>query len=253
MMSKLWGQAHGGRWFRFGVAGILLVIASVWLSTTSVGAQFWAVLRQPGGEQVDVLLQNTVLWIPLVIVGLMVLHTFIPVPAEIIALAAGRILGPFWGFVTVWVGAMLGAYLGFWLARVFGQALLRYLIAPRYLVQVQYGLQRLDLPLLFALRLLPVFSFNLVNYTLGLSSMSWWRFTWTTAIGIVPAIAFIVVFGAHLHDWRVVLLMVLLALFIGLAGYWLWHRRTTPFSTTPGDSVGQGDSPTPQQRHVLEC
>lgn len=229
MLARLWGQANDWQWWRLGVAGVLLVMASVWLSTTSVGAQLWAMLREPGGGQVDVLLQNTVLWVPLVIIGLMILHTLIPVPAEIIALAAGRILGPFWGFMTVWVGAMLGAYLGFWLARLFGQPLLRYLIAPRYLVQMQYRLQRLDLSLVFALRLLPLFSFNLVNYTLGLTSMSWWRFTWTTGLGIMPAIAFVVIFGAHLHDWRVLLLMVLLALLMSLGGYRLWRRRTALF------------------------
>jgi len=55
----------------------------------------------------------------------------VPVPAEILALAAGMAFGPVWGFVTVWVEAMLGAYLGFFLARTFGQPCRRLLGMPQ--------------------------------------------------------------------------------------------------------------------------
>jgi uncharacterized membrane protein YdjX (TVP38/TMEM64 family) len=90
-----------------------------------------------------------------------------------------------------------------------------------------------------------VFSFNLVNYTLGLTNMDWWRFTWTTALGIIPATAFIVVFGAHLHDWRVLLMMILFALLNGLGGYRAWHRRAALFPPVPAESVGQGKTSAP--------
>jgi uncharacterized membrane protein YdjX (TVP38/TMEM64 family) len=162
----------------------------------------------------------------------MILHTLIPVPAELIALAAGRMLGPFWGFVTVWVGAMLGAYMGFWLTRILGQTVLPYLVAPRHLARVQQKLQRLDIPLVLALRLFPMVSFNLINYALGLTTMSWWQFTWTTGVGILPITALVVLGGAHLHDWRIVLLLTLLALVVGLLGYWL-YRCCLPRAGSP--------------------
>ena len=147
-------------------------------------------------------------------------------PAEFLALAAGMTLGPLWGFVTIWVGAMLGAYLGFLLARAFGQPVLRLLVKPSRLERSQRWLQRIDIPILLAVRLLPVLSFNLINFALGLTTISWWRFSWTTAVGIVPpATILMVTFGAHLNDWRVLVLMALAALLLCLGGYAMLNRR----------------------------
>jgi uncharacterized membrane protein YdjX (TVP38/TMEM64 family) len=200
---------------------------------TPPGQQLWAVLLDPSGEQAILLLRTTPLWLPLVIVGLMVLHTLIPVPAEIIALVAGRVLGPFWGFVTVWLGAMLGAYLGFWLARVFGQPVLRYVVTPSYLNRVQQQLQQINSPLLVGMRLLPILSFNMVNYALGLTTITWWQFTWTTGLGIIPVTVCVVVFGAYLHAWKTLLLITSLGILAGGGGYWLVRRYSRDRTAIP--------------------
>jgi uncharacterized membrane protein YdjX (TVP38/TMEM64 family) len=64
-----------------------------------------------------------------------------------------------------------------------------------------------------------------VNFALGLSPIGWWRFTWTTALGIVPVTALVVVFGSHLLDWRALLAMTLVATAGGLGGYWIMRSR----------------------------
>ena len=46
-------------------------------------------------------------------IALMVAHSFLPFPAEIVALANGMVFGPLWGAVVSWVGAMLGAATAF--------------------------------------------------------------------------------------------------------------------------------------------
>ncbi len=40
---------------------------------------------------------------------LMILHSFVPFPAEFVALANGMAYGALWGAVITWSGAMLGA------------------------------------------------------------------------------------------------------------------------------------------------
>src|SRR5512138_704260 len=52
-------------------------------------------------------------------IGLMIVHSFVPFPAEIIALANGMLYGPLWGAVITWIGAMLGASVAFGLGRAF--------------------------------------------------------------------------------------------------------------------------------------
>ncbi|MCY4513636.1 MAG: TVP38/TMEM64 family protein [Candidatus Tectomicrobia bacterium] len=204
-----------------GLAGLILLIGL----KTPLGEVLWSLLTNPSSEAVQELVANTPTWLPFAIVGLMILHTLVPVPAEFLALAAGMTLGPFWGFVTIWIGAMLGAYLGFWLTRAFGRPVLRLFVSPSRLERSERWLQQIDVPVLLAVRLLPVLSFNLINFALGLTAISWWRFSWTTALGIVPATVLMVAFGAHLDDWRMLALMSAAAALLCLGGYVMMRRR----------------------------
>jgi uncharacterized membrane protein YdjX (TVP38/TMEM64 family) len=208
----------------FGIVGAACLV----LFATPVGGQLWVLLREPSAERVEQILPATAIWLSVAIIGLMVLHTLVPLPAEVLALAAGMTLGPFWGFLTIWVGAMLGAWLGFFLARTLGQPFLQYLITPERLDRWMGRMRYASVPFLLAVRLLPVISFNLINYALGLSPIGWWRFTWSTGVGIVPVTVFVVVFGAHLNDWRVVALMIVALLLVGLGGYLLLRGGNTP-------------------------
>ncbi len=65
------------------------------------------------------------------VVGLMVVHSFVPFPAEILALCAGAVYGTLWGAVLIWVGAMIGASLSFALARWLGQPFVSAVLGPK--------------------------------------------------------------------------------------------------------------------------
>ncbi|MGC8470223.1 MAG: TVP38/TMEM64 family protein [Acetobacteraceae bacterium] len=155
---------------------------------------------------------------PLCALLLMVLHSFLPLPAEIIALANGMAFGPLLGGALTWAGAMVGAVLSFALARVFGDRLVRPLL----------GRARSDRPLpataagLLAARLIPVISFNLVNYGAGLAGVGWWTFLWTTALGILPLTIIMVVMGGRLTAaprWLLAVLLGLAAVLLLVAGW----------------------------------
>ena len=189
----------------------LCVAIGVVVVATPLGAQLRGLLQDPTIEPFQQWLSLHASWVPLLLIVCMIAHTLVPLPAELLAIAAGMILGPVWGFLTIWLGAMLGAYFGFFLARAFGYEWVRRLANHERLQRLQGWIDRTDIPLLIALRLIPVISFNLVNFALGVTAVSWWRFTWTTAIGISPLTAATVGFGAHLHDWRVLLLLTVAA------------------------------------------
>ncbi len=66
-------------------------------------------------------------------IGLMVVHSFIPFPAEFVALANGMVYGSFWGTVITWTGAMLGAYLAFGLSRILGRPIVEVMVSDKNL------------------------------------------------------------------------------------------------------------------------
>ena len=67
----------------------------------------------PSPEELANLLRASGAWAPLAVIMLMVVHSFVPFPAEILALCAGAVFGTLLGSALVWIGAMLGALLAF--------------------------------------------------------------------------------------------------------------------------------------------
>ena len=171
-------------------------------------------------------------------IALMVAHSFLPFPAEFIAVANGMVYGPVWGSVITWVGAMAGAISAFALVRMFGRPLLVHLLPAHQLQQLgDWSRESGGLALLVA-RLIPVIAFNLVNYVAALAEITWWTFIWSTGLGILPLTILLAVIGDRILElplwiWLVVAgAVVFLALV--LKRYW---RRNPPSNKPGGDSI----------------
>lgn len=164
-------------------------------------------------------------WGVAVSIGLMIVHSFLPFPAEVIALANGIIYGIIFGTLITWTGAMLGAQAAFWTARAVGQSVIdRYVRADR-LARVDRWIAGNGTVALLIMRLIPVIAFNLVNYVAGLARIRWWTFTWTTAVGILPLAFLMVAAGDQLKNTP---LSVWAALPFGALLLWLlvkWLQR----------------------------
>jgi uncharacterized membrane protein YdjX (TVP38/TMEM64 family) len=90
---------------------------------------------------------------------------------------------------------------------------------------------------LLAVRLTPVISFNLVNYAAGLAGVGLWKFTWTTAVGIVPIATASVLVGSHMHaapTWLWLVVGGAAVLFILKDWTGIFQRRPAADRETPG-------------------
>jgi uncharacterized membrane protein YdjX (TVP38/TMEM64 family) len=104
--------------------------------------------------------------------ALMVLHSFVPFPAECLALANGMVFGLFWGSLITWSGAMLGAWLAFGLARTLGRPFVGRVLPARHRERIDAWSGDHGWSALLAARLVPVIAFNLINYAAGLVRVS---------------------------------------------------------------------------------
>ncbi len=105
------------------------------------------------------------------------------------------LFGPVWGVAITWIGAMLGASLAFALARWFGRPFVDALMNERHRDAVDRWAHRQGIGVLLLSRLMPLISFNVINYAAGLTPISWWTFLWTTGLGILPITTLLVVTG----------------------------------------------------------
>lgn len=167
-------------------------------------------------------------------IGLMVAHSFLPFPAEIIACANGVVYGAFWGAVITWVGAMLGASVAFGLVRWLGRPFVERMVPARDWEQISLWSRERGGAVLLTARLIPVIAFNLINYVAALTGISWWTFLWATGLGILPLTIMLSILGDQMVTmplWAWVLLGAL-----ALASWVALHRRwrTFPGAATAG-------------------
>ena len=205
----------------------LLVLVGVGV----LGWWFWPLMpgAQSAVRDVEALIRSWGAWGVLGSIGLMVAHSFLPFPSEIIALANGMLYGPLWGAVITWVGAMLGAAAAFGAVRALGQPVLRRLLpASKHARLARWSREQGGFALLVA-RLIPVIAFNLINYAAALTEITWWTFLWATGLGILPLTIALAVLGdnvLNMPPWGWALLLAV------VVATWLllprWRRGKSP-------------------------
>jgi uncharacterized membrane protein YdjX (TVP38/TMEM64 family) len=178
-------------------------------------------------DRLDDLIRDLGPWGPAASIGLMVLHSFVPFPAELLSMANGAVFGVYRGAALTWTGAMLGAFLAFELARAFGRPFVRRILSPKHEYQLETWVERLGPDALLLGRFIPLISFNLMNYAAGLTPVSRWTFAWTTALGILPLTVLTAVLGDRFDagSWRFWLLAAGAALAVWLPAHLIVRAR----------------------------
>ncbi|GMA64216.1 hypothetical protein GCM10025859_46560 [Alicyclobacillus fastidiosus] len=75
----------------------------------------------------------------------------------------------------------------FFLARWLGRPIVNRFVPTRALEKFDQFMVNRGVSGIFVLRLIPLVSFNALNYASGLTTLTLWQFTWTTGLGTLPA------------------------------------------------------------------
>ena len=138
----------------------------------------------------------------LVLIGIALVHAVVPFPAEFPTAAAGFVFGFAIAFplmVLAWTVSCLAAYL---LARGVGPPVLDRLVGRERMQAADRLIARGGWPILIAGRLIPIVPYNVVSYAAGATRVPIGRFTWTTAVGVMPLTALTALLGARLQEPR---------------------------------------------------
>ena len=122
--------------------------------------------------------------------------------AAILTLAGGAIFGFATGLLIVSFASSVGATLAFLSARFLLRDWVQQRFGPR-LAPLNAGIEREGAFYLFALRLVPLFPFFLVNLALGLTRIGTGTFYWVSQAGMLAGTAVFVYAGTQLGQFRV--------------------------------------------------
>ena len=130
--------------------------------------------------------ENAALFLPASVIAYAVL-TSLGLPGMPLNVAAGVLFGGVIGGAIAWTGSMLGAVIGYWVARTVGHnEVLRW--TRRYRRMDAAVEQARDFPGLLRWRLVPVLPIGVVNFVGGLARAPFGAYLAATALGIVPSV-----------------------------------------------------------------
>jgi uncharacterized membrane protein YdjX (TVP38/TMEM64 family) len=180
-------------------------------------------------EQIAETIRSWGAWAMIGSILLMVAHSLVPLPSEFIAIANGIVFGLVVGTLITWIGAMLGAILAFALSRWLGRRFVQSVLPARYATAIDEWTKEQGTQVLLISRVLPVVSFNLINYAAGLTSVSWWTFLWTTGLGILPLTFLMVYAGEQMMSgrWKLALYLIAACIAVSLLAYVIARKRKT--------------------------
>ena len=138
----------------------------------------------------------------LVLIGIALVHSIVPFPAELPTAAAGFVFGFALGFPLMVFAWTLSCLVAYGLARGIGPPLLDRLVGRERMEATDRLIARGGWPILLAGRLIPVIPYNLVSYAAGATRVPLGRFAWTTAVGVMPLTALTALLGQRLQEPR---------------------------------------------------
>jgi len=162
---------------------IKLVILVVFIVGAILLVRFTPVKLYLTPEAMGSFLDQAGFWAPGIFVFIYAAGACLFVPGTILTGLGAAIFGPYWGFLWVWIGAMLGAAAAFFIGRTLGREFAASLIGDK-LKKYDDGIERNGFATVLYLRLV-YFPFTPMNFGMGLTKVRFWDYVAGTGLGII--------------------------------------------------------------------
>lgn len=205
---------------------IILAIGLFCIIATVIGI---VLLSGIDRSQLQLWLQQMGMWAPVLYILIYSIATICILPSTPLNLTGGAIFGAVWGTVWTSIAAILAAILAFGFSRTIGRSLVERKLAGKW-ESIDREMQQGGFFYMFAIRLLPLIPYGIVNFAAGLTSIKFRDYLLGTLLGTVPGILPFVMMGAGLTALKqgdVLPMLVGLALTGMLVGTATWYRRRT--------------------------
>ena len=202
----------------------IIFLAIFCIVATGVGV---AVIGGIDPQQLQRLLEEMGIFAPIIYLVFYTVGTLLILPSTPLNLAGGAIFGIWWGTLWTTVAALVAAIAAFAFTRTVGRDFISQKLAGRWSA-VDAEIRQGGLFYMFAIRLLPIIPYGIVNFVAGLTSIRFKDYLIGTLLGTLPGVLPFVMMGAgitELSQGNVLPLMCAFALTGMLVGGATWYRR----------------------------
>ncbi len=162
---------------------IKAAVLVIFLVAAIVIARFTPLREHLTVERLGLLLEAAGPWAPVAYIGTYAAGVCLFIPGTLLATVGAAIFGPYYGFLYVWVGAMLGASLAFFIGRYLGRDFAASLVCDK-LGKYDEAIERNGFATVLYLRLV-YFPFTPMNFGMGLTRVRFLDYFSGTALGII--------------------------------------------------------------------
>jgi uncharacterized membrane protein YdjX (TVP38/TMEM64 family) len=170
----------------------------VFIAAAIVLVRFTGVKDYLTAEGLGRFLATAGLWAPVVFMLIYVVGVCLFVPGAILTGLGAVIFGPYWGFVYVWIGAMIGASAAFFIGRTLGREFAASLVGDR-LRKYDDAIERNGFATVLYLRLI-YFPYTPMNFGMGLTKVHFRDYLFGTGLGILVGTFIFTFFIGTLKD-----------------------------------------------------
>ena len=178
-------------------------------------------------QQLQIYIDRMGIFAPIIYILLYTVCTLLILPSTPLNLTGGAIFGIWWGTLWTTIAALVAAIAAFAFTRTVGRELVSRKLLGRWSA-VDAEIRLGGLFYMFAIRLLPIIPYGLVNFAAGLTAIKFKDYFVGTLLGTIPGVLPFVMMGAginQLSQGNILPLMFAFALTGLLVGGATWYRR----------------------------
>jgi len=179
-------------------AVLKVIIFTAFIFTAIYLIRFTPIKNYLTAEALGHFLEGAGLWAPVVYMAIYAVGVCLFLPGTLLTGLGAAIFGAYWGFLYVWIGAMIGASGAFFIGRTLGREFAASLIGDK-LKKYDDAIERNGFATVLYLRLV-YFPFTRMNFGMGLTKVRFRDYVTGTGLGIIVGTFIFTFFIGTLKD-----------------------------------------------------
>jgi len=179
-------------------AVIKAIILIVFIITAICLLRFTPIKNYLTADALGRFLDTAGFWGPLIYMIIYALGVCLFLPGTLLTGLGAVLFGAYWGFLYVWIGAMIGACAAFYIGRTLGRDFAASLVGDR-LKKYDDAIERNGFAVVLYLRLI-YFPFTPMNFGMGLTKVNFRDYAFGTGMGIIVGTFIFTFFIGTLKD-----------------------------------------------------
>lgn len=170
-----------------GIIAALLGCYFLWPSFKDFVNEAYQVLTSDNKSKISNWVSQFGFWGPLLIFAIMIVQMFLfVIPSTLVMIISILAYGPIWGSLLALTGLLISSSVAYAIGEHLGPVTVDKLIGQDTKNKVGKNVEKYGVWMVIIVRIAPLLSDDATSFVAGLVRMGYWRFIWSSIVGIVP-------------------------------------------------------------------